>query len=251
MFFIFLSVAILGMAMLYCITKFLDMQQNMTLIYIAQFIKSTGVIVATGYMWALIPEVISYGEFTTGKRISGIVNALTGIFFKAGMALGGVVPGYVLYYTGYKAAAEEASTLPTDSSAWFYTMLIYALIGLALLIFCFSQCKERVVMDASETENVKVSYLWVEFVRNRPLRIIALFFITAFAMMSVGNAAGAYYMNDLQAQTPLAQEGILWLVCVIPAILLIIAMFIISKYELSDEKIDEINKAIEARSNKE
>jgi Na+/melibiose symporter-like transporter len=251
MFFIFLSVAILGMAMLYCITKFLDMQQNMTLIYIAQFIKSTGVIVATGYMWALIPEVISYGEFTTGKRISGIVNALTGIFFKAGMALGGVVPGYVLYYTGYKAAAEEASTLPTDSSAWFYTMLIYALIGLALLIFCFSQCKERVVMDASETENVKVSDLWVEFVRNRPLRIIALFFITAFAMMSVGNAAGAYYMNDLQAQTPLAQEGILWLVCVIPAILLIIAMFIISKYELSDEKIDEINKAIEARSNKE
>lgn len=251
MFFIFLSVAILGMAMLYCITKFLDMQQNMTLIYIAQFIKSTGVIVATGYMWALIPEVISYGEFTTGKRISGIVNALTGIFFKAGMALGGVVPGYVLYYTGYKAAAEEASTLPTDSSAWFYTMLIYALIGLALLIFCFSQCKERVVMDASETENVKVSDLWVEFVRNRPLRIIALFFITAFAMMSVGNAAGAYYMNDLQAQTPLAQEGILWLVCVIPAILLIIAMFIISKYELSDEKIDEINKAIEARSNRE
>ena len=248
MFYIFLTVAIVGMAMLYCISKFMDMKENMTLIYIAQFVKSTGVIVATGYMWALIPEVISYGEYTTGKRISGIVNALTGIFYKAGMALGGVVPGYVLFYTQYKPAAEEASTLPKDGTAWFYTMLIYALIGFALLLFCFTQCKERVVMDEKETANVKVSDLWVEFVRNRPLRIVALFFITAFAMMSVGNAAGAYYMNDLQSQTPLAQEGILWLVCVIPAILLGVAMFIISRYELTDEKVDEINKAIEERN---
>ena len=128
-------------------------------------------IVATGYMWALIPEVISYGEYTTGKRISGIVNALTGIFFKAGMAMGGVVPGIVLAICGYQAAAEEASTLPKDSNAWFMTMLIYSLIGLALLFFCFTQCKERVVMDKKDTENVKVSDLWAEFFHNRPLRV--------------------------------------------------------------------------------
>lgn len=251
MFFIFLSVAIIGMGMLYFITKLLNMQENMTLIYIAQFIKSTGVIVATGYMWALIPEVISYGEYTTGKRISGIVNALTGIFFKAGMALGGVVPGFVLAITHYKAAAEEASKLPLNPSAWFYTMIIYALIGLALLFFCFSQCKERVVMDEKATEKVRVSDLWVEFVHNKPLRIIAFFFITAFAMMSVGNAAGAYYMNDLQSQTHLAQEGILWLVCVIPAMLLFLAMFIISKYDLTDEKMEQINWAIEDRAKRD
>ena len=125
------------------------------LLCIAQFVNSAGIITATGYMWALVPEVIAYGEFTTGKRIAGIVNALTGIFFKAGMALGGVVPGLVL--------------------------------------------------------------AWVKF-----------------------NA-------DSAVQTPLAEQGILWLVCVIPALLLLLAIFIISKYELSDEKMDEINKAIEAR----
>jgi Na+/melibiose symporter-like transporter len=155
----------------------------------------------------------------------------------------------VLAWTSYKAA-EEAQTLPKDSNAWFLTMLIFALVGLSLLIFCFSQTKERVVMDDSETKNVKVSDLWTEFMRNRPLRIIALFFITAFAMMSVGNAAGAYFMNDLELQEPMAQEGIRWLVCIIPAILLIVAMFIISKYELSDEVIDQINKEIEARNGK-
>lgn len=251
MFYIFLSVAIIGMAMLYIISRMGRVEDNLVLVYVAQFIKSTGVIVATGYMWALIPEVISYGEYTTGRRISGIVNALTGIFFKAGMAMGGVVPGAVLAWTGYQAAAQEASTLPKDPSAWFYTMLIYALVGLVLLIFCFTQCKERVVMDSSETENVKVSDLWTEFFRNKPLRVVALFFIVAFAMMSVGNAAGAYFMNNLDAQSPLAQEGIRWLVCVIPALLLLRSMWIISKYDLSDERIDEINREIEARSKKE
>jgi Na+/melibiose symporter-like transporter len=248
MFYIFLSVAIIGMAMLYIISRMGRVEDNLVLVYVAQFIKSTGVIVATGYMWALIPEVISYGEYTTGRRISGIVNALTGIFFKAGMAMGGVVPGAVLAWTGYQAAAQEASTLPKDPSAWFYTMLIYALVGLVLLIFCFTQCKERVVMDSSETENVKVSDLWTEFFRNKPLRVVALFFIVAFAMMSVGNADGAYFMNNLDAQSPLAQEGIRWLVCVIPALLLLLSMWIISKYDLSDERIDEINREIEARN---
>ena len=157
MFYAFLTIAIIGMAALYIVAKMEN--PNMTLIYIAQFIKSTGVIVATGYMWALVPEVISYGEYTSGKRIAGIVNALTGLFFKAGMTLGSVVAPAVLAYVAYNKETVE--------------------------------------------------------------------------------------------QTPIAQEGILWLVCVIPAILLAVAMIIISQYELTDEKIDEINKAIEERSKNE
>jgi len=156
MFYIFLITAIVGMALLYAVSMIEAMKQ-MWLVYVAQFIKSTGVIVATGYMWALVPEVITFGEYTHGKRISGIVNALTGIFYKAGMALGGVVPGLVLAWVGFD------------------------------------------------------------------------------------NAPGA------TMQTPLAQQGILWLVSVIPAILLVLAMFIISRYELDDDRIDRINAEIEAR----
>ncbi|MCR4844990.1 MAG: MFS transporter [Bacteroidales bacterium] len=156
MFYLFLGVAILGMMMMYTFVSIPATKDNFVLLCIAQFVKSSGIITATGYMWALVPEVIAYGEYTTGKRISGIVNALTGIFFKAGMALGGVVPGLVLALVGFKA--------------------------------------------------------------------------------------------DAAAQTPLVLQGILWLVCVIPAMLLLLAMWIISKYELSDERMDEINREIEARS---
>lgn len=105
-------------------------------------------------MWALVPEVISYGEWKTGKRIAGVVNALTGIFFKAGFALGGVIPGVILSMTHFDAGQAQQSTT--------------------------------------------------------------------------------------------AQQGILWMVVIIPAILLLLAMYIISKYELDDSKIDEINREIEA-----
>ena len=84
------------------------------------------------------------------------MNALTGIFFKAGMALGGVVPGIVLSMVDFNAKLSE--------------------------------------------------------------------------------------------QSALAEQGILWLVCVIPAVLLLLAMWIISKYELEDDVIDKINKEIEERA---
>ncbi|MDR0371168.1 MAG: MFS transporter [Prevotellaceae bacterium] len=156
LFYLFLSVGILGMGMLYAISVIPALKTQVWLVLVAQFVKSTGVIVATGYMWALVPEVISYGEYTTGRRISGIVNALTGIFFKAGMALGGVVPGFVLAFVGF----DEKNAV---------------------------------------------------------------------------------------TQSPFAQQGILWLVAIMPAILLLLAMFIISKYELEDDVIDNINREIEQR----
>lgn len=156
MFYVFLTIAIVGMALLYAISVIPALKTQVWLVFVAQFVKSTGIIVATGYMWALVPEVISYGEHTTGRRISGIVNALTGIFYKAGMALGGVVPGLVLTFVGF----DEKNTI---------------------------------------------------------------------------------------TQSSFAEQGILWLVAIIPAILLILAMFIISKYELSDEVIDRINREIEEK----
>ena len=331
---------------------------------------------------------VPYGALNSSlTRDTDEITILTSVrMFMANVGGLAVNSGLPLVIGLFAVAANDE--LPKDSHAWFVTMSLYAIVGMALLIFCFSQCKERVVMDAKESENVKISDLWMEFLSNRPLRVIAFFFVTAFAMMSVGNAAGAYFINsnmhgtagelsifmalgsapsfifmplvpaikkaigkknmfyaflgcailgmamlyviakmdepsmmwvyvaqfikstgvivatgymwalvpevisyseyttgkriagivnaltgiffkigmtlggivtpavlayveynkDEIAQSPMAEEGILWLVCVIPAALLFLAMFIISKYELTDEKIDEINKAIEERN---
>ena len=155
MFRIFLVISIIGMVLMYAIVSTPALKACFPLLCVVQFIKSTGVLVATGYMWALVPEVVTFGEYTTGRRVAAIVNALICIFMKAGMALGGVIPGLVLAWVGFDAAAK--------------------------------------------------------------------------------------------AQTPLAEQGILWLVTLIPAVLFVLAIFVIGKYELSDERIDEINMEIAKR----
>lgn len=76
---------------------------NITAILIARFISSCGIIVAGGFMWALIPETIEYGEYKTGKRLSGMIYAIIGFFFKFGLALGGIIPGFMLARFGYIA----------------------------------------------------------------------------------------------------------------------------------------------------
>ena len=152
MFIWFLIVAIIGMVLLYIVSTF-EALRSTWLIMVAQFIKSTGIIVATGYMWALVPEVISYGEWKTGKRMPGTINAVIGIVFQLGMAIG-----------------------------LFFPNMLLALVGF-----------------------------------------------------------------DKTNVTPLALQGILWLVAVIPALLLFVLMFIISKYELTDKKMETINKEIEER----
>lgn len=155
MFSIFITIAIIGMMMMYVFVSIPATRSMFWLLCIAQFVKSSGLLVATGYMWALVPEVVTYGEYTTGHRIAAIVNAITCLFLKAGMALGGVIPGFVLAWVGFDA--------------------------------------------------------------------------------------------HLPKQSFLAEQGILWLVTIIPAALLLLGLFVISKYELSDERMDEINQAIAAK----
>jgi GPH family glycoside/pentoside/hexuronide:cation symporter len=51
-----------------------------------------------------------------------------------------------------------------------------------------------------------------------------------------------------KSQSIFAEQGILWLVAVIPALLLFLSMYIISKYELDDDVIDKINREIAERN---
>ena len=155
MFRMFLGIAIVGMVLMYLCVSFPAVKSCFPLLCVIQFVKSTGILVATGYMWALVPEVVIYGEYATGRRVAGIVNALICIFMKAGMALGGVIPGLVLAWVGFNSSS--------------------------------------------------------------------------------------------QAQTPLAEQGILWLVTLIPALLFLLAIYVIGKYELSDKVMDDINATITNR----
>ena len=106
---------------------------------------------------------------------------------------------------------EAVYNTPESARAWFITMSIFALTGLALLIFCFFESRERIVMDKKESADVKVSDLWMELVRNRPLRILSFFFIISFTTMSISNAADSYFMTYNIGATPFMTTAFMWL----------------------------------------
>ncbi len=95
-------------------------------------------------MWALVPEVISYGEYTHGKRISGIVNALTGIFYKAGMALGGVVPGLVMAFVGFDQT-NEVSQSPLPNREYCGSSAVIPALLLLVAMFIISKYELKIM----------------------------------------------------------------------------------------------------------
>ena len=126
-----LALGIIGCAVTYVVPA-----ENITAIMVARFIGSCGIIVAGGFMWALIPETIEYGEYKTGKRLSGMIYAIIGFFFKFGLALGGIVPGFMLARFGY--VANQVQT-PEALEGILLTNTIIPIIFLALAFIdiCF------------------------------------------------------------------------------------------------------------------
>ncbi|WP_315071599.1 MFS transporter [uncultured Clostridium sp.] len=100
----------LSMKAIGLIALFLIPSSMVPLIFTARLIAALGTITAGGFVWALIPETIDYGEYKTGKRTSGIIYALVGFFFKFGMAIGGIVPGLILSKYGYVANQVQTAT---------------------------------------------------------------------------------------------------------------------------------------------
>lgn len=82
------------------------MHDALWLAYIATFIKQWGLTSATGFMWALVPEVIAYGELKSGKRNAAIINAIMGLFFKIGFTIGGAIPLWLLAVYGFNESSR-------------------------------------------------------------------------------------------------------------------------------------------------
>ena len=108
-------------------------------------------------------------------------------------------------------------------------------------------CKERI----ATTPEKPVTYgeMFAELKANKCLQLVLGIFIVVFMAPFIRAPVNAYY-TKLANYSEIAQNAILWFTCIIPAALLIVVGLLVYKYPLTDEKLDEINKAIEARLEK-
>ncbi|MDR0574725.1 MAG: MFS transporter [Tannerella sp.] len=112
---------------------------NITAIFVAQTVRSIGFCIVGAFIWSLIPEAITYGEWKSGRRISGIANALIGFFFKFGLALGGFIPGMILSITGFNADVAVQS----DTALLGIRLILGAIPGILVLVLIFIVSRYR------------------------------------------------------------------------------------------------------------
>lgn len=244
LYYLLLSIGFVGFTSLFIIGKFFDVENCNTLVQIAKVMTGVGLLVGS-LMWALVPEVITEAEYRTGNRPAATVNALSGVAFKAGFSIAGWITPLVMGMIGFDLVNEE-SALPTDPMAWFAVTCVFAIVGFVLLLLCFAGCKERI----ATTPEKPVTYgeMFAEFKANKCLQLVLGIFIVVFLASFISAPVNAYY-TKLANYSEIAQNAILIFTCIIPAALLILVGCLIYKYPLTDERLDEINKEIEARNN--
>ena len=243
LYYLLLSVGFVGFAILFIIGKFFDVQNCKTIIQIAKIMTGVGLLVGS-LMWALVPEVVTEAEYRTGNRPAATVNALAGVAFKAGFSIAGWITPLVMGMIGFDLASEE-SALPTDPKAWFTVTCTFAIVGFILLILCFLGSKENITTTPEKPVSFKE--MWIEFKANKCLQLVLGVFVVVFLASFISAPVNAYY-TELNNYSATVQNAILWFTTIIPAILLILVAYLIYKYPLTDEKLDEMNKAIEARN---
>lgn len=105
-FHLFLGMFIVGELLTYVWSRE-GMHDALWLAYIATFIKQWGLTSATGFMWALVPEVIAYGELKSGSETPPSLTLLWGCFSKLVLLLAGRSP------SGYWPRMALAKPVPT------------------------------------------------------------------------------------------------------------------------------------------
>ena len=237
-----LCIGLIGFAILFTIGKFFDVADYNILVQTAKVMTGVGLLVGS-LMWALVPEVITEAEYRTGNRPAATVNALAGVAFKAGFSIAGWITPLVMGWIGFNFASEE-SALPVAPSAWFTVTCVFALVGFFLLMLCFMGSKENITTTPEKP--VSFGEMWQEFKANKCLQLMLSIFVVVFLASFISAPVNAYY-TKLANYSEIAQNAILVFTTIIPAILLIIVGYLIYKYPLTDERLDEINREIEAR----
>ena len=89
-------------------------------------------------LFAMVADVIDYGEWKTGVRLDGLTNSATSFGMKVGAGLGSALVGWGLAWAAYDGslAAQTASTISGIKTIFTLLPAVLIVIGLITLAFC-------------------------------------------------------------------------------------------------------------------
>jgi sugar (glycoside-pentoside-hexuronide) transporter len=105
-----------------CGFYFLDPHAT-TLILVAYFILNIMHQLPSPLHWSLMADVDDYGEWKTGKRVTGISFSGNLFFLKCGLAVAGAMVGFLLSAYGYNAGATQQSDQAINGIMLLFTII--------------------------------------------------------------------------------------------------------------------------------
>lgn len=100
--------------------------------------------IGTPLLWAKMADLVDYGHWKTGTRITGMMFSSVVFFIKLGLALGGALSGFLLAYYGYQADIIQADDTKTGILVSFALIPAFAYIIVAVIMQFYTLTSEKI-----------------------------------------------------------------------------------------------------------
>lgn len=107
------------------------------LVIIGNVIKGIGMAPLIVGIFAIVADVVDYGEWKTGVRTDGLVNSCVSFGMKLGGGIGTAILGGILECGGYDgtAAIQNAAVIDAINISYIYSGILFTLIGIIIMYF--------------------------------------------------------------------------------------------------------------------
>lgn len=103
--------------------------------FLGVFLKTWGLTSATGYMWSIAPELVTYSEYNSNKRVAGIIHALTGLVYKVGSVIAGFLPAFIngVFNFSSKSQVQSPMALMGIRISTIWLPIIFAILAIVVI----------------------------------------------------------------------------------------------------------------------
>lgn len=111
---------------------------TLPMLYLALVIKSIGQTAPMAILFALVADVVDYGELKTGKRIDGLTYSAVSFGMKVGTGLGSAIVGWALAWGKYDGMAATQSSSAITAITALYSYIPFVLVAITLVVMYFT-----------------------------------------------------------------------------------------------------------------
>ena len=124
--------------------------ENTTMLVVGTVVRSLGVGPILSAVFALVPDVVEYGNWKFGIRSEGLISSAQSIGSKIGIGIGSALTGWILAAVGYNPAAEPTAAI-INAVKFDYTWM-GAILGVIILIIVLLLDVEKYADQYNQSE---------------------------------------------------------------------------------------------------